>query len=67
MNPKLVRRTHSASTTRALLSGCPVFTPRTHELPQHTADLSQQSINFSPSAPGTSFSSAVRVDPENLL
>ena len=53
--------------TWALLLGYPVFIPSTYELTQHTADLSQQSINLLPSASGTSFSSAVRVDPENLL
>ena len=42
----------------------PVFTPSTHEQPQHIADLSKQSINLSP---GTNFSSAVRIDPDNLL
>ena len=41
-----------------------VFTPSTHEQPQHTADLSKQSINLSP---GINFSSAVRIDPDNLL
>ena len=45
----------------------PVFTPSTHEQPQHTADLSKQSINLSPSISGTNFSSAVRVDQDNLL
>ena len=40
-----------------------VFTPSTHEQPQHTADLSKKSINLSP---GTNFSSAVGVDPHNL-
>ena len=42
----------------------PVFTPSTHEQPQHIADLSKPSINLSP---GTNFSSAVRIDPDNLL
>ena len=44
-----------------------LFTLSTHEQPQHTADLSKQSINLSPSVSGTSLSSAVRVDPDNLL
>ena len=39
----------------------PVFTHSTTEHPQHTADRCKQSINLSPSAPGTSFSSAFRV------
>ena len=40
----------------------PVFTHSTTEHPQHTADRCKQSINLSPSAPGTSFSSTFRVD-----
>ena len=44
-----------------------IFTLSTHEQPQHTADLSKQSINLSPSVSGTSFSSAVHIDPDNLL
>ena len=44
-----------------------IFTLSTHEQPQHIADLSKQSINLSPSVSGTSLSSAVRVDPNNLL
>ena len=39
----------------------------THEQPQHTAKLSRQSINLSPSVSDTSFSSAFYVDPDNLL
>ena len=45
----------------------PVFTPSTHEQPQYTADLFKQPINLSLSASGTSLSSAVRVDQDNLL
>ena len=44
-----------------------IFTLSTHEQPQHTADLSKQSINLLPSLSGTSFSSAVHIDPDNLL
>ena len=44
-----------------------IFTLSTHEQPQHTADLSKQSINLLPSVSGTSFSSAVHIDPDNLL